>query len=410
MEIVRREQPGFVELAVEGRLDGYWAQHLANAIDEVVRQGCHRIRLDFAAVSYVSSAGMRVLIQGYQQLSGVEGWLAVGNPSAEVRQVLEMAGLSVLLAEPGATEAPEAAPAVERREIGGVAYEFYGGAPGRLICRAFGSPGRLAEAAYGAEDSRTLKIGPEGFSLGLGAFGTTFESCRDRFGEFLGVAGAVACQPTDGTNFPDYMVASGSFLPSVTALYGLACEGQFGRTVRFETGTDAVGLSRVLDACIEDAGDFGMVLVAESAGLMGAALKKPPLGGDTGGGIFDHPEVRRWLSFSPQRAFARSLAVAAGVVSRTHRPELAPWLRPVAKSSPLWAHLHAAAFGYRPLQKGNIEMNATVRGLFDSGGLKGVLHLLADDREIAGGGESEFLRGACWIAPIAEFIPGEAAR
>jgi hypothetical protein len=43
-----------------------------------------------------------------------------------------------------------------------------------------------------------------------------------------------------------------------------------------------------------------------------------------------------------------------------------------------------------------------VRTLFEGGGLQGVLHLLRDDREIAGAGESEFLRGACWVAPIGE--------
>jgi anti-anti-sigma factor len=410
MEIVRREQAGFVELVVEGRLDGYWAQHLATAIDEVVGQGRHQIRLDLAGVSYISSAGMRVLIQAYQQLFGVQGWLVVAKPTAAVRQVLEMAGLAMLLAEREAVAASAAAPAVESRQIGGVAFEFLAGAPGRLSCRAFGAPARLAEAGFEARDSRSLEVGTGGFVLGLGAFGAAFENCRDRFGEFLGVSGAAACQPTDGTNFPDYMVASGSFLPHVTALYGLACDGQFGRSVRFEAGGEAIGLSHVLDACLPEAGDYGLVMVAEAAGLMGAALKKPPTGEKPGGTIFDHPEVRHWLSFSPQRTFSRSLAVVVGVVSRPGRPALAPWLRPVSKSSPLSAHLHAAAFGYRPLQKGKIEMNATVRGLFEGGGLKGVLHLLADDREIAGGGESEFLRGACWVAPITECTVEEVAQ
>ena len=36
----------------------------------------------------------------------------------------------------------------------------------------------------------------------------------------------------------------------------------------------------------------------------------------------------------------------------------------------------------------------------ESGGLLGLLHLLHDDREIAGVGESEFTRGACWVAPL----------
>ena len=38
--------------------------------------------------------------------------------------------------------------------------------------------------------------------------------------------------------------------------------------------------------------------------------------------------------------------------------------------------------------------------------LQAVLHLLHDDREITGGGESEFVRGACWVGPIANVNGG----
>jgi hypothetical protein len=52
-------------------------------------------------------------------------------------------------------------------------------------------------------------------------------------------------------------------------------------------------------------------------------------------------------------------------------------------------------------------MKTAVRSLFDAGGLQGVLHLLADDREISGGGESELLRGACWVSPVTEILTTE---
>jgi hypothetical protein len=71
-------------------------------------------------------------------------------------------------------------------------------------------------------------------------------------------------------------------------------------------------------------------------------------------------------------------------------------------------HLHAAAFSYRPVPKGKIELKESVRALFEGQSLEGILHLLADDR----GGmnrESEFVRGACWIAPIAK-LAGEEGR
>src|ERR1019366_5091149 len=46
MEIVRNQREGYLELAVEGRLDGYWAQHLASSVGEVMREGTHAVRLN----------------------------------------------------------------------------------------------------------------------------------------------------------------------------------------------------------------------------------------------------------------------------------------------------------------------------------------------------------------------------
>jgi hypothetical protein len=214
------------------------------------------------------------------------------------------------------------------------------------------------------------------------------------------LAGAAACQPTDGTNVPDYMTSSGSFVPKVATLYGVYCDGAYSKLVRFESAAGTpVAFSSVVDACLETAGTrtAGFVMVAESAGLMGATLKLPPV---NGGGVFQFPEIRKWLNFSPERCHSRSLVVIVGVASAAAPAALEPVVRPLAKRTKTVGHFHAAAFGYRPLQKGKLDMRNTVRGVFEAGGLQGVLHLLADDREIAGGGESELLRGACWVGPI----------
>ena len=63
---------------------------------------------------------------------------------------------------------------------------------------------------------------------------------------------------------------------------------------------------------------------------------------------------------------------------------------------------NAAAFSYRPLQKGRIDLTATTRSLFEAETLLGLLHLIVDDRATVGVAESEFVLGACWIGPIVE--------
>jgi len=80
--------------------------------------------------------------------------------------------------------------------------------------------------------------------------------------------------------------------------------------------------------------------------------------------------------------------------------ELAPLVRPMSPEGEIHGHFHAAVFSYRPFKKRKLELGETVAALLDHEDLQTVLHLVNDDREIVGGGESEFLRGACWVAPI----------
>jgi hypothetical protein len=253
-----------------------------------------------------------------------------------------------------------------------------------------------------------LRCPPGTFAVGLGAFGRDFADCRERFGEFLAAAGAAAYLPTDGTDVADYVVSAGALVPELKVLYALACEGSFAALARFESRPreDRIALSDIADACLEivEQESAGMVMVAESAGLVGAALRRSPAVEPSNAAPFGYPQVREWLSFTPERAHPRSLALVAGVVSRAERPELAAWLRPLRKEGSTSGHLHAAAFSYRPLQKGAIDLVPTVAALFDGETLQGVLHLLADDRDLVGVGESELVRGACWIAPIAELV------
>ena len=408
MEIVRTERPDCLELAVEGRLDGYWAQHLSSTVGDVMREGAHSVKLNLSRTTYISSAGIGALVDLHKQFGAVGGSFVVTNPSRGVWKILEMVGLAALLTGSGASApAPADAPAeTVRRQIGTASFEVHDLLVGaRLACRLSGRPQLLASAGYASADCRELDVRENEFSIGLGAFGDSFENSRERFGEFLAVAGAAATQPTDGTNFPDYMLGSGTFVPRLATLYGLTCQGGFNKLVRFE-GADPVSLSTILAVCKEAAGTgvVGLVMLAESAGLVGALLKRPPVSGER---VFGFPDVRNWLSFSAERCFTHALALAAGIVALDPEPALAPFVRPVSRRSPLSSHIHAAAFGYRPLPKSASEMKTAVRSLFESGGLQGVLHLLADDREISGAGESEFLRGTCWIASVAEITVRE---
>ncbi len=411
MEINTQQLGNVLELQINGRLDAYWANHLSSKLDEVIREGAHRLRLNLAEVDYLSSAGIGVLVQFYRKLKEIHGSFAVTNPSKPVQTVLKLAKLdAVLIADsrPPSALLPTLFPIrkIERERATFEVFEY--AADATLKCRVVGEPDLLDGCRYGAEHCRRMTFPASTFALGLGAFGHDFSDCRYRFGEFLAVAGAAAYLPTDGANVPDYLVVAETLVPEVQTLYCLAGEGEFAYLARFEANKDAgaVTLTELAEACLEiaDADAVGVVIVAESAGLIGAALRRSPAIGESEVAPFTHPQIREWLSFTAERAHARSLALVVGVAAQRECEALSKLIRPLGKNDWPAGHFHAAAFSYRPFKKGELNLHTTVTSLFEGEALGDVLHLLGDGREISGAGESEFVRGACWVGPINEVI------
>jgi anti-anti-sigma factor len=403
MEIQEVQAGDFTELVLQGRLDAHWADHVTRNLEEVIRGGADRIQLNMEGVTYISSIGIRVMLRIYKQLKGIQGVFRVSKASAPVKQILQLTNLGHwLVVTETATAATTVADTGTVREYGPVAFKLFSPEVVTPVsAQVVGNPQSLASEIT-AGDVRSVRFPADTLAVGLGAFGQTLEECQGRFGEFLSVAGASAYQPTDGTNKADYLVAEGDFVPDVQVVYSLTCKGELGYMARFEARTPElrVGLADLAQAALDITGaaTVALVIVAESAGLMGAALRRSPAATRTGS-LFAYPEVRNWLSFSSERSFHRSSALVVGMASRSATGTLAPLLRPLMGTGAV-GHFHAAAFSYRPLKRGQIPLDATVKSLFDSEDLQGILHLIGDDRKLLGAGQSEFVRGACWFGPV----------
>jgi anti-anti-sigma factor len=405
LEVSKETRGNALCLHVRGRLDSYWADHLASALEEVIRAGAYRVVLDLGEVTFLSSAGIRVLLVSYKQLQALRGSLTVCQASEQVHSVLNLSGLKDLLAleeAPPSARRPATTIGHGKRHLAGVDFDLFELASGALSCEVLGNPAPLSADLCRKEDCRTVHFSPASFGLGLGALGVDFDDCHGRFGEFLSAAGAVAYLPTDGSNVPDYLVGSETQGAELQVCHGLAFLGAPGLLGRFEARQEGVvGLTRLADCCLKlaDAPRAGVVLVAETTGLVGAALRRSPAAAG-GADPLAFPEVRSWLTFTAERAYAHSTALVVGVVGSGDPGELALGVRPLGPGADLWGHMHAAAFSFRPLARGAIDLRAAVASLFEGQTLLGVLHLLYDDRGISGAGESEFVRGACWVGPI----------
>jgi anti-anti-sigma factor len=411
---------GCAVLRLAGRFDSDAADHLAGTIDALVHDGQRSVLLDLAEVTYISSPAIQLLERLYRQLSALRGELRVQAPSPLVLQALVAADLRTKLlveAQDTATLTRLRTSAVMRgldltrdswrrpstQTIHGTFEVTPRDADASLICRLIGPPGRLMETGADPRDCRVVDFPETAFGLGIGAIGRTFADAAPRFGELVGAAGAVAYLPTDGARVADFDVGLGGRAPVVLLASGIVCEGGFSQLVRFsaESEADASPLAELARVCLDAAGadTVGMVMLAETAGLVGAWLRRSPgtsipgTGGDVG-------TVREWLGTTPAPTHQGTTVLAVGIVSRKPDPVLGGQLRPLADAADLAGHFHAVVFAYRPVPQRTVALRNHVSELFAQHRIRGVMHLLSDDRRGMGAGESAFRRGLCWVAPV----------
>jgi anti-anti-sigma factor len=399
------EHPGaeLVELRLTGRVDATWAEHLSSTIENAVRGGAHRVVLNFAGVEYISSLGIRVLLVQYKLLKSVKGRLIITHATEFCRNVFTTVGLGELLSADDPVAAPEPVPTPRQRR-GGANYEIYPQPVAKpLSCDLTGDPARLTSTGFTADDCRTLSFATGSFGLGLGAFGQGYDDCSNRFGEFLAAGGCAIALPTsDPHALPDYVVEEGTLVPQVETLYALSGAGDFSTMIRFDATPDGpgkIGLTELVDNLLDlsAAQTIGFVVLAEAAGLVGATLRKSPAGQPL---VQALPGVRDWLSFTTERSSEKALCLLVGVAGRSTSEATAKFLRPMKADSAISAHIHAAVFPYRPVQRGELPFGKTVADLLSASSPNTVLHLMADTRPFEGVGETDLARGACWLGPI----------
>lgn len=397
MEIVKERSGSIVHLRLFGRLDHHWSQSLDEALQEAAREGARHLRLDFSGVTYLSSAAATVLLKHQRDATALLGSLQISAASERARNTLRLMGFLELLLAGASTSAARrgtlSIPMPLESERATFESRLLDGRTSELSL--IGSPDRTAQ-------SSALSIYRDVFALGVGALGANHEECRDSFGEFVAAAGGAAYMPTDGTATPDYMLSAVGFVPTVHALHAITFRGAPSHQLRFEATSPDAGLplSDIVRACASLAGktSVGIVMAADIAGLVCARLRRSPARGEAMN--VDFPAVREWLSFTPEREFARFSSLVVGVASSSPSAALRPFVRLL--SDEYHGHFHAVVTAFRSLPRGKLPVADIVTAWLQPRSVISVVHLLRDARPIEGAGESEFQRGVCWIFPIAD--------
>lgn len=88
---------GDLIIDLRGEVDDVSAPHLWSCLEIELGQGPPRVILDLSKVSFLSSAGVSVIIRLLRQMSATEGDLVIKSPSPTARRVLDVTGLTTRL-------------------------------------------------------------------------------------------------------------------------------------------------------------------------------------------------------------------------------------------------------------------------------------------------------------------------
>ena len=95
MKINKTKNGSAVVIALEGRLDTTTAPELEECLNQTY-EGLTDLTLDFSALEYISSAGLRVLLAAQKKMNE-HGKLVVKNVNEDIKEVFDITGFSDIL-------------------------------------------------------------------------------------------------------------------------------------------------------------------------------------------------------------------------------------------------------------------------------------------------------------------------
>jgi anti-sigma B factor antagonist/stage II sporulation protein AA (anti-sigma F factor antagonist) len=100
MHLPTREQSGVLIISVSGRIDHNSSEEFSQALTPLMQccvQGGSAVLLDFSAVDYISSAGLRVLMMASRQSKAQRGAFAIAALQPTVQEVFAISRFNLIV-------------------------------------------------------------------------------------------------------------------------------------------------------------------------------------------------------------------------------------------------------------------------------------------------------------------------
>ncbi len=381
--ILTREKTygAYLIIEIEGRIDGLTSSTLNKTFEQLSEDGNHKLVVDFSAVSYISSAGLRVFLQAQKKLRPVGGEIILLSMQESAMDVFRVSGLNNLfriiskLEELGDAEPLAVSPAGREEHFisddGVFQWEFRDVPNGQYS--GIGNSAKLRSGNYTIRDIVTISQTELQFGLGLASIGESLMDYNSLFGESMLVDHHFFGYPAMEMPAVDYAWYSKTYPGPVHFLHGFSFSGDFRLCLRFSSATPVSLLSLArTSAKISGNNFFGLVMVGKSAGIYGLNLKKIPWQENSP----DPPDILHesnfpsWFDFPVEDTDIHKTIVAVGIYSCSGSEEE--------------LHMHGVVFSKGLLGKTGMDVHAELQRIVQGSEPLRVVHLLEESRFVNG--------------------------
>lgn len=365
-------------IEIEGRIDGLTSSTLNQAFEQLADEGNHKLVIDFSAVSYISSTGLRVFLQAQKKLKSVGGEIVLLSMHESAKNVFRVSGLHNLfsiisgLEELGDVLTTTVPGNNDSKKLfvsddGVFQWELRDVPEGRYS--GIGNQAKLRNSVYTGKDIVTLSQAELQFALGLATVGESLQDYRDLFGEALLIDHHFLGYPAVELSAVDYTYLSETHPGRVHFLHGLKFTGDFRVLLRYDSAApvDLLSIARK-SAEISGKQFFGLVMVGKSAGIYGLNLRKIPWQENAP----DPPDIMvesnlpGWFDFPVEDTDINKTIIAAGIYTGGEGNEE--------------LHMHAVVFSKGLISKSGMDLHAEIERILHRSEPLRVVHLLEESR------------------------------
>jgi anti-anti-sigma factor len=415
MEMQTERTYGVLVVTLHGRLDGFGAGKLDEAIKRELKDDDSTVVLDLDLVPYLSSAGIRVFLALKNELKRRKGTLALCNLGGYPLKVLESAGFLTVFERYPTVEAAVAASRKPGERISlieealtrpvvinGARYVFGPAVHGEAVLRVTGDLRDILYSRLTESKIQEKHFSDILYSLGLGGLGENVRSVLPVLGEMITLHGSMVWQPTDGNNTPDFFTpAKDTGLVTAYAGFNITLDGPFHDVIDMEAeageGITLAGLYGTLFRLAREnrksyRGVIAVAMWAVTAGVASSGLIRSPIQDHApraGESIFDPLVIADWISVDPGPRYSGDTMVSFGIgldltadLSRFDQTTLSGlyYIHPANQAqADMYLHNHGVIFRNIPWDR-TLDLNQQIRKIIREGEFVDMRHLLDTTR------------------------------